>query len=80
MKPKPAFPRHAALCGNVGETFSDVRCENAAPCDGMPHRATTHGKVNSMTLTWWDQSEEARAEFERRVGNVVVDGIPLREH
>lgn len=68
------------MCGNVGTTFADVACQREAPCDGMPHKATTHGVLNSMTLTWWDPSEEARAEFARRVGIVIVDGIPIREY
>jgi hypothetical protein len=67
-------------CGHVGTTFPDVSCQNEQPCDGMPHKATLPGKVNTMTLTWWDDSPEARAEFDRRVGNVIVDGIPLREY
>ena len=64
-------------CGNT-DTF-DLPCQNETPCDGMPHRHTRYGEINTMTLTWWDQTPASREEFARRVGNVVFDGVPLRE-
>jgi hypothetical protein len=53
-------------CGNVGTTFTDVACENEAPCAGTPHKAVQRGKVNDMQLTWWDVQ-------------LTIDGVPIRE-
>lgn len=62
----------ALFPGNRGVT---PQCENEAPCLGTPHR---HRNGNAL-LTWFDQSPEAQAEFKHRVGNVTIDGIPIRE-